>query len=125
MGFIWFWIVAVMLTAYVVLDGFDLGVGILHPILACSEQERQVMLRSIGPVWDGNEVWLLAGGGTLYFAFPALYASAFSGFYLALMLVLWLLILRGISIEFRNHIDNPLWVPAWDTVFGAASAILA
>ena len=72
MGFIWFWIVAVMLTAYVVLDGFDLGVGILHPILARTEHDRQIMLRSIGPVWDGNEVWLLAGGGTLYFAFPAL-----------------------------------------------------
>ncbi len=92
MGFIWFWIVAVMLAAYVVLDGFDLGVGILHPLLARSESDRQIMLRSIGPVWDGNEVWLLAGGGTLYFAFPALYAAAFSGFYLALMIVLWLLI---------------------------------
>src|SRR5712691_6143428 len=125
MGFIWFWIVGVMLTAYVVLDGFDLGVGILHPLLARTESERQLMLRSIGPVWDGNEVWLIAGGGTLYFAFPALYASAFSGFYLALMIVLWLLILRGIAIEFRNHIDNPLWKPAWDTVFGGASAVLA
>ena len=75
MGFIWFWIVAVMLAAYVVLDGFDLGVGMLHPLLARSESDRQIMLRSIGPVWDGNEVWLLAGGGTLYFAFPALYAQ--------------------------------------------------
>ena len=72
MGFIWFWIVAAMLAAYVVLDGFDLGVGILSPVLARSESDRQIMLRSIGPVWDGNEVWLLAGGGTLYFAFPAL-----------------------------------------------------
>src|SRR5579871_5945001 len=125
MGFIWFWIVAIMLVAYVVLDGFDLGVGILHPFLARTEQERQLMLRSIGPVWDGNEVWLLAGGGTLYFAFPALYASSFSGFYLALMIVLWLLILRGISIEIRNHIDSRLWKPFWDIVFGAASAILA
>src|ERR1700720_1703206 len=121
MGFIWFWIVAAMLTAYVVLDGFDLGVGILHPVLARTERERQIMLRSIGPVWDGNEVWLLAGGGTLYFAFPALYASAFSGFYLALMIVLWLIILRGISIEFRPHIDSPLWRPFWSTVFGLAS----
>jgi cytochrome d ubiquinol oxidase subunit II len=100
MGFIWFWIVAAMLAAYVVLDGFDLGVGILHPLLARSEADRQIMLRSIGPVWDGNEVWLLAGGGTLYFAFPALYASAFSGFYLALMIVLWLLILRGASSNY-------------------------
>jgi cytochrome d ubiquinol oxidase subunit II len=80
MGFIWFWIVAVMLVAYVVLDGFDLGVGILHVFIARTEEERQLMLRSIGPVWDGNEVWLVAGGGTLYFAFPLLYASAFQRF---------------------------------------------
>ncbi len=83
------------------------------------------MLRSIGPVWDGNEVWLVAAGGTLYFAFPALYASSFSGFYLPLMMVLWLLILRGISIEFRNHIDSPVWTPLWDAGFGVSSALLA
>src|SRR5512141_2999070 len=106
MGFIWFWIVAVMLAAYVVLVGFAPGVGILHPVLARSESDRQIMLRSIGPVWDGNEVWLLAGGGTLYFAFPALYAAAFSGFYLPLIMVLWLLMLRGISIEFRSHVEG-------------------
>src|ERR1700754_3756570 len=98
MGFIWFWMVAAMLVAYVVLDGFDLGVGILHLLLARTEEERQLMLRSIGPVWDGNEVWLVAGGGTLYFAFPLLYAVSFSGFYLPLHIVLWLLILRGIGI---------------------------
>src|SRR6202048_2171750 len=125
MGFIWFWIVGVMLTAYVVLDGFDLGVGILYPLLARTESERQLMLRSIGPVWDGNEVWLIAGGGTLYFAFPALYASAFSGFYLALMIVLWLIILRGASIELRMHIDTLVWHPLWDAVFAASSALLA
>ncbi len=125
MGFIWFWIVAVMLAAYVVLDGFDLGVGILHPMLARSEPDRQIMLRSIGPVWDGNEVWLLAGGGTLYFAFPALYASAFSGFYLALMIVLWLLILRGASIELRMHIDDGLWRSFFDGLFFFSSALLA
>src|SRR5450432_3576687 len=109
MGFIWFWIVAVMLVAYVVLDGFDLGVGILHLLLTRTEEERQITLRSIGPVWDGNEVWLLAGGGTLYFAFPLLYASAFSGFYLPLMIVLWLLIGRGIGIELRAQVDNHVW----------------
>ena len=97
MGFIWFWLVAVMIVGYVVLDGFDLGVGVLHLFLVRNEAERRTTLASIGPVWDGNEVWLLAGGGTLYFAFPLLYASAFSGFYLPLMIVLWLLILRGIS----------------------------
>ena len=80
MGFIWFWLVAIMLVGYVVLDGFDLGVGVLHLVLARTDAERQMTIRSIGPVWDGNEVWLLAGGGTLYFAFPLLYASAFSGF---------------------------------------------
>ena len=105
MGFIWFCLVAVMIVGYVVLDGFDLGVGVLHLFLVRNEDERRASLRSIGPVWDGNEVWLLAGGGTLYFAFPWLYASAFSGFYLPLMIVLWLLILRGISLELRNHID--------------------
>ncbi len=106
MGFVWFWIVAVMIAAYVVLDGFDLGVGILSPFLAQSDDDRRTLIRSIGPVWDGNEVWLLAGGGTLYFAFPLLYASSFSGFYLPLMIVLWLLIMRGASIELRMHIDH-------------------
>src|SRR6202045_2808529 len=125
MGFIWFWVVSAMLTAYVVLDGFDLGVGILHPLLSRTEHDRQIMLRSIGPVWDGNEVWLLAGGGTLYFAFPMLYASAFSGFYLALMIVLWLLILRGVSLEIRNHLEVGVWQSLLDGVFGLASALLA
>jgi cytochrome bd ubiquinol oxidase subunit II len=125
MGFIWFWLVAVMLVAYVVLDGFDLGVGILYPILARDERDRQLMLRSIGPVWDGNEVWLLAGGGTLYFAFPLLYASAFSGFYLALMIVLWLLIMRGCSIELRMQVDSGVWRSFFDGLFFFSSALLA
>jgi cytochrome bd ubiquinol oxidase subunit II len=125
MGFIWFWLVAVMLVAYVVLDGFDLGVGILHPFLARNEKDRQIMLRSIGPVWDGNEVWLLAGGGTLYFAFPLLYASAFSGFYLALMIVLWLLIMRGASIELRAQIDSTVWRSFFDGLFFFSSTLLA
>jgi cytochrome d ubiquinol oxidase subunit II len=125
MGFIWFWIVAIMLVAYVVLDGFDLGVGILHLFLARSERERQLTLRSIGPVWDGNEVWLLAGGGTLYFAFPLVYASAFSGFYLALMIVLWLLIMRGISVELRMHINVGVWKSFFDGLFVFSSALLA
>src|SRR5579863_6347973 len=125
MGFIWFWLVAVMIVGYVVLDGFDLGVGVLHLFLARNESERRLLLRSIGPVWDGNEVWLLAGGGTLYFAFPLLYASAFSGFYLPLMIVLWLLVLRGVSLELRNHIDVGVWRSLLDGVFGLASALLA
>ena len=125
MGFLWFWLVAVMIVGYVVLDGFDLGVGVLHLFLARNEAERRSSLRSIGPVWDGNEVWLLAGGGTLYFAFPLLYASAFSGFYLPLMIVLWLLVLRGVSLELRNHIDVGVWRSLLDGVFGFASALLA
>lgn len=125
MGAIWFWIVAVMLAAYVVLDGFDIGIGILYPILARSEEDRSVMMRSIGPVWDGNEVWLLAGGGTLFFAFPLLYASAFSGFYLPLMIVLWLLIGRGTSIELRTHIDSSVWRSFFSGIFFLSSALLA
>src|SRR5208282_93540 len=122
---LWFCLVAAMIAVYVVLDGFDLGAGILHLFVARTDAERRTVLASIGPVWDANEVWLVAGGGTLYFAFPALYASSFSGFYLPLMMVLWLLILRGISIEFRNHIDSLVWKPFWDAVFGGASALLA
>ena len=121
----WFSLVAVMIAGYVVLDGFDLGAGIVSFCVARNEGERRVVLRSIGPVWDGNEVWLLAGGGTLYFAFPALYASSFSGFYLPLMMVLWLLILRGVSVEFRNHLDSPIWKPFWDAGFMVSSALLA
>ncbi len=124
MGMIWFWLVAVMIVGYVVLDGFDLGVGVLHLFLVRNETERRATLGSIGPVWDGNEVWLLAGGGTLYFAFPTLYASAFSGFYLPLMIVLWLLILRGVSLELRNHIDMGVWRSLLDGLFGIASALL-
>jgi cytochrome bd ubiquinol oxidase subunit II len=121
----WFCAVAVMVAMYVVLDGFDLGAGIIHFCVARNEEERRINIRSIGPVWDGNEVWLLAGGGTLYFAFPALYASSFSGFYLPLMMVLWLLILRAISIEFRNHIEGESWKPFWDFWFCASSGLLA
>ena len=121
----WYCFVAVMIAMYVVLDGFDLGAGIVHLFVARTEGERRAVLGSIGPVWDANEVWLLAGGGTLYFAFPALYASSFSGFYLPLMIVLWLLILRGISIEFRNHLQSLVWQPLWDAVFAVASALLA
>lgn len=122
---LWFWIVAVMIAMYVVLDGFDLGAGIVHLAVAKSDEERRMVLRSIGPVWDGNEVWLLAGGGTLYFAFPPLYASSFSGFYLPLMMVLWLLILRGTSVEFRSHIRNAVWRPMWDVIFSLSSTLLA
>lgn len=125
MALVWFWLVAAMIVGYVVFDGFDLGVGVLHLFLTRNEAERRTALASIGPVWDGNEVWLLAAGGTLYFAFPLLYASAFSGFYLPLMIVLWLLILRGVSLELRNHMDTGVWQALLDAVFGLASALLA
>lgn len=121
----WFCLVAIMIAVYVVLDGFDLGAGINHLFIAKTDAERRQVLQSIGPVWDGNEVWLLAGGGVLYFAFPKLYASAFAGFYLPLMMVLWLLMLRGISIEFRHLLDTPTWAPFWDVVFAGASTLLA
>ena len=122
---VWFVIVAFMIAAYVVLDGFDLGAGIIYLFAAKTSEERRRILRSIGPVWDGNEVWLIAAGGTLYFAYPLLYASAFSGFYLPLMMVLWLLMLRGIGIELRAHIDNPVWQGFFDVVFSLSSALLA
>ena len=121
----WFLLVAIMITAYVVFDGFDLGVGVLHLFVARNEEERRLLIRTIGPVWDGNEVWLLAGGGTLYFAFPLLYASGFSGFYLPLMIVLWLLILRGIGVELGMHLNTPVWRGLFNGCFGIASALLA
>jgi len=125
MATFWFWIVAALLAAYCTLDGFDIGAGIVHLLVARTDAERRAVLRSIGPVWDGNEVWLIAGGGILFLAFPALYAASFSGFYLPLMIVLWLLMLRGISVELRNHIDSPVWLPGWDVVFAGSSAALA
>ena len=125
MGTLWFWIVALMLTAYIVLDGFDLGVGAIYLLVARTDSERTQAMRSIGPVWDGNEVWLLAAAGTLFFAFPPLYATAFSGFYLPLMIVLWLIILRGVSIELRGHSPDPLWRGFFEVLFCLSSASLA
>jgi cytochrome d ubiquinol oxidase subunit II len=122
---IWFLLVAAMLVAYVVLDGFDLGVGVLYKLVARTPDERNLVRRSIGPVWDANEVWLLAAGGTLYFAFPALYASSFSGFYLPLMLVLWLLIGRALGLELRGHLPEPLAQEICDAIFMVSSTLLA
>lgn len=122
---IWFAILALMLTAYAVLDGFDLGAGIVHTFVARTNEERRTVLAAIGPLWDGNEVWLIASGGVFVFAFPRAYSAAFSGLYLALMIVLWLLVLRGISIEFRSKVDHPLWRSGWDSVFASSSAAMA
>jgi cytochrome d ubiquinol oxidase subunit II len=121
----WFAIVSAMLAIYVVLDGFDFGAGILHRFVARTDAERRTVLAAIGPIYDANEVWLIAAGGVLFMAFPRTYAAAFSGFYLALMIVLWLLILRGIAIEARSHQENPLWREFWDSVFSLSSALLA
>src|SRR5271168_1716986 len=125
MEIVLFAMVAGMLAIYTVLDGFDFGVGILHRLVARTDEERRTVLAAIGPVWDGNEVWLVAAAGVLFLAFPRVYSAAFSGFYLALMIVLWLLILRGIAIELRSQGENPLWREFWDTTFSLASALLA
>jgi cytochrome bd ubiquinol oxidase subunit II len=122
---LWFAIASAMLVAYVVLDGFDFGAGALHLIVARNDRERREVLAAIGPFWDANEVWLLATGGVLFMAFPPVLASGLSGFYFAIFLILWTLILRGIAIEFRSHVDHPLWRTAWDGVFAVASAVLA
>lgn len=122
---VWFVLVAFMLATYVVLDGFDLGAGILHLFVARREAERDVVVQAVGPVWDGNEVWLIAGGGTLFFAFPLLYATSFSGFYLPLIIVLWLLVFRALGIEMRHQMHYRLWTDFWDVAFAVSSLLLA
>jgi cytochrome bd ubiquinol oxidase subunit II len=122
---LWFVLVTFMLTMYVLLDGFDLGAGAIHPFVAKDDAERRLILRSIGPVWDGNEVWIIAAGGTLFFSFPLLYASGFSGFYLPLIIVLWLLMIRGLSVELRSHIEDQVWASFWDGTFFVGSSLLA
>jgi len=122
---LWFCFLAFLLSGYVLLDGYDLGTGVLHLFVARTEVERRQTLRTINSVWHGNEVWLLAAGGVLVLAFPVLYASSFSGFYLPLMMVLWLLIMRGIALHFRNDVPNALWGQFWDVCFAIASGLLA
>jgi cytochrome d ubiquinol oxidase subunit II len=121
---VWYAIVVALLTGYVVLDGFDLGAGALHPFVAKGDAEKRQLLAAIGPYWDGNEVWLLAGGGALFVGFPRVLAVGVSGFYFAIFLVIWCLILRGISIEFRSHVSDSVWRGSWDVFFFAASALL-
>jgi len=124
MSELWFWLVAVMFSIYVVMDGFDFGAGILHLVVAETNEERREVLGAIGPFWDGNEVWLLATGGALFLAFPKVLAAGFSGFYLAVWLMVWSLMLRGISIEFRSHVQDGLWRHFWDGTFSASSVLL-
>jgi cytochrome d ubiquinol oxidase subunit II len=119
-----FLLVAFMIGGYVVLDGYDLGIGFIAPFLARNDRERLAAMQAIGPFWNGNEVWLVAGGAILFALFPKGYASSFSGFYLPFMLVLWLLMGRGISLELREHYESPLWHQFWDACFTAASALL-
>ncbi len=123
MEMLWFSIAAVMVAIYVVMDGFDFGAGGLHLLVARTDRERRQVLAAIGPFWDGNEVWLLAAGGVLFLAFPAVLAAGLSGFYLAIFFVLWTLILRGIAIEFRSHVEDRLWRSFWDATFAVASTL--
>jgi cytochrome d ubiquinol oxidase subunit II len=120
----WFLLIGVLLTGYAILDGFDLGVGVLH-LFAKDEGQRRIHLNAIGPVWDGNEVWLLTAGGAMFAAFPVVYATVFSGFYLAFMLLLFALIFRAVSMEFRGQVDSPGWRRFWDWAFGLGSLVPA
>lgn len=121
---IWFLLIGVLFIGYAILDGFDLGVGVLH-LFARDDHERRVHLNAIGPVWDGNEVWLLTGGGALFAAFPIVYATVFSGFYIAVMLLLTALIFRAVSLEFRGKVDSPAWKRFWDWAFALGSLLPA
>jgi len=121
---IWYILVGVLFTGYAILDGFDLGVGVLS-MFARNEDERRLHLNAIGPFWDGNEVWLLAGGGALFAAFPPVYATVFSGFYIAFMLLLAALIFRAVSIEFYGKVDSPAWRSVWGWAFGIGSLLPA
>jgi cytochrome d ubiquinol oxidase subunit II len=120
---IWFAIEGVLLIGYAILDGFDLGVGILHPFVPANDRERRIAMNAIGPLWDGNEVWLVTFGGALFAAFPAAYASAFSGFYTAFMLLLGALIFRAVSMEFRSKVASDRWRRFWDFSFFGGSSV--
>lgn len=119
-----FLLIAFMFAMYVILDGYDLGVAAIAPFFARDDRERNAAMKAIGPFWNGNEVWLVAGGATLFALFPKAFASAFSGFYLPLIIALWLLMARGAAMELRNHYDGPLWHQFWDTLFSVSSAVL-
>lgn len=124
LNLIWFILVGVLLAGYAILDGFDLGVGALH-LFSKGDRERRLMINSIGPVWDGNEVWLVTGGGALFAAFPDVYATLASGFYLAVFLLLFCLIFRAVAIEFRSKHPSPVWRKTWDIAFSVASILTA
>ena len=119
-----FVVIAFMLTAYVLLDGYDLGVGTISFFVGRTPRERAAVMEAIGPFWNGNEVWLIAAGGALFAHFPKAYASSFSGFYLPFIMVLWLLMIRGIAMELRNHFKSELWHSFWDVGFSGSSGLL-
>jgi cytochrome d ubiquinol oxidase subunit II len=119
-----FVVITFMLAAYVLLDGYDLGIAAISPFIARTDAERAATMASIGPFWNGNEVWLIAAGGALFALFPAAYAAAFSGFYLPFMVVLWMLMFRGIAMELRDHLKSDLWHQFWDAAFWLSSALL-
>ena len=123
LAIIWFVVIGVLLAGYAVLDGFDLGVGILHPFVARNDDDRRTFMSAIGPLWDGNEVWLVTFGGAMFAMFPGAYASVFSGFYNAFMAVLFALILRAVSLEFRGKLATPRWRRVWDWAFFLGSAL--
>src|SRR6266536_4356987 len=111
---VWFSLIAILWAGYFLLEGFDFGVGILLPVLGRDDRDRRLLINTIGPVWDGNEVWLLVAGGATFAAFPEWYATLFSGFYLPLLLILVALIIRGVAFEYRGKIDDPGWRRRWD-----------
>ncbi|MCB0473341.1 MAG: cytochrome d ubiquinol oxidase subunit II [Flavobacteriaceae bacterium] len=125
MELFWYLVLMFMLVVYLILDGYDFGAGIIHLFFAREEKDKKAITNAIGPFWDANEVWLIAGGGVLFFAFPTLYAASFSGFYLPLIMILWLLIFRAIGLELRGQVANDLWKVFWDKAFGIASLLLA
>ena len=122
---VWYTLLTITLVLFAVLDGWNIGVGIVHRVVGTTDRERRDVMRALGPLWSWHEVWLIAAGGTMLLAFPGILTTAFSGFYLALWMVLWCLVLRGMSIEVAGHLDQPLWQTAWDTIFVFASVLLA
>ena len=125
MEIFWYIIIAIVLVVFFILDGYDFGAGIIHLFFAKTEEDKEVIAKSAGLFWDSNEVWLVAGGGMLFMAFPTFYASVFSGFYLPLIMVLWLIIFRAMGLEFRSQFNYQMWKDIWDTAFGISSLLLA
>jgi cytochrome d ubiquinol oxidase subunit II len=125
MELFWYLIIALVLAIFFILDGYNFGTGIIHLFLAKTEKDKEVIAKSAGLFWDFNEVWLVAGGGLLFMAFPTFYASIFSGFYLPLIIVLWLIIFRALGLELRSQFNNQMWKDIWDTSFGVSSLLLA